>query len=204
MVAYHTIVGSLTLFVTMLFFSQFVWRKTTSTHANHGTAALWTIAALTISNVVILPVRWDGALLMHIVPGIAFFGFGIAVFVTGTRLRDYGENRQMKRNHRKFAWWAGAMLILSLGTAFLMPAIRKSTIWWLPHLWVIAMQVGAFVPYCLGSWRFYKRRPGFMTWLWLGIALDVVMAISASTGLLPRMKSEQGAPWHSVLLLARR
>ena len=40
-----------------------------------------------------------------------------------------------------------------------------------------------------------------MTWLWLGIALDVVMAISASTGLLPRMKSEQGAPWHSVLFL---
>ena len=73
--------------------------------------------------------------------------------------------------------------------------------WWTKHLWVIAIQIAAFLPYCVGSYRFYKEKGRFMRWIATGIVLDCIMAITASTGMLPRMGSEQGAPWTSILFL---
>jgi|SRR3989344_686617 len=73
--------------------------------------------------------------------------------------------------------------------------------WWSKHLWVIAMQVVAFAPYCIGSRAFFKGRKHFMLWLAFGIVLDCIMAITASSGLLPRMNSNEGAPWASILFI---
>lgn len=73
--------------------------------------------------------------------------------------------------------------------------------WWVPHLRVIAVQIVAFVPYLIGSWRFYRGKGGFLGFIGLGVALDVLIAIVSSLGLLPRMAESQGAPWHSVLFI---
>jgi len=73
--------------------------------------------------------------------------------------------------------------------------------WWISHLWVIAVQIIAFIPYFVGSWRFYRGKNGFLALIGLGIILDAIIAFAASSGLLPRMREGQGAPWHSVLFL---
>ena len=73
--------------------------------------------------------------------------------------------------------------------------------WWTRHLWVVGMQITAFLPYCIGSCKFYRRKKHFMWWIGTGIVLNCIMAITASTGMLPRMSSEQGAPWTSILFL---
>lgn len=73
--------------------------------------------------------------------------------------------------------------------------------WWLYHLWVIGFQVAALICYAIGSYRFYKNKKKFMTFLTLGIVLDIIMAIGASSGILPRMQEAQGAPWSSPLFI---
>jgi hypothetical protein len=73
--------------------------------------------------------------------------------------------------------------------------------WWVRHLWLVGIQVVAFVPYIIGSSRFYRRKSGFMRWLAIGIALDVIMAITPFIVKLPRMEASQGAPWSSILFL---
>ena len=73
--------------------------------------------------------------------------------------------------------------------------------WWLYHLWVIGFQIAALICYAIGSYRFYKNKNKFMTFLTLGIVLDIIMAIGASSGILPRMQEAQGAPWSSPLFI---
>lgn len=73
--------------------------------------------------------------------------------------------------------------------------------WWQKHLWIIAMQVIAFIPYIVGSTRFYRRKNNFMVWIAIGIMLDIIMAITPFVVDLPRMESSQGAPWSSILFL---
>ena len=73
--------------------------------------------------------------------------------------------------------------------------------WWLYHLWVIGFQIAALTCYAIGSYRFYKKKKKFMMFLTLGIVLDIVMAIGASSGALPRMQEEQGASWSSPLFI---
>ncbi|MBU1202802.1 hypothetical protein KKH39_02035 [Patescibacteria group bacterium] len=73
--------------------------------------------------------------------------------------------------------------------------------WYLAHLWVIGIQVIAFLPYLIASVRFYQNKGHFMLWLTIGICLDIVMAVSASSGSLPRMNSTDQAPWHSLLFI---
>ncbi len=73
--------------------------------------------------------------------------------------------------------------------------------WWLYHLWVIGFQVAALICYAIGSYRFYKNKDKFMIFLTLGIVLDIIMAIGASSGVLPRMEEGQGAPWASPLFI---
>jgi len=63
------------------------------------------------------------------------------------------------------------------------------------------IQIVAFIPYAIGSWRFYTHKSRFLFSIGLGIALDALMALSASFGWLPRMQSDQGAPWDSVLFV---
>ncbi len=74
--------------------------------------------------------------------------------------------------------------------------------WWIKHVWVIVMQLVAFIPYLIGSYKFYKGKRHFMPFIITGIAMDVVIAIVASSGKLPRMESSQGAPWGSPLFIA--
>ena len=78
---------------------------------------------------------------------------------------------------------------------------REVPMWWLGHLWVIAIQILAFVPYAIGSRAFYKHEKHFRRWLAAGIVMDIFMAITASTGILPRMSPGQGAPWASAFFL---
>jgi len=73
--------------------------------------------------------------------------------------------------------------------------------WWLYHLWVIGFQIAALVCYGIGSFRFYKNKKNFMKFLTLGIILDIVMAIGASSGALPRMEEGQAAVWTSPLFI---
>jgi hypothetical protein len=73
--------------------------------------------------------------------------------------------------------------------------------WWLYHLWVIGLQVTALICYAIGSYRFYKNKDKFMLFLTLGILFDIIMAIGASSGILPRMQESQGAPWSSPLFI---
>lgn len=77
----------------------------------------------------------------------------------------------------------------------------ENSSWWMPHLWVIAIQLAAFVFYFLGSRRFYNLEEGWLKFVGLGILSDIFIAVGASSGLLPRMAENQGAPWHSVLFL---
>ena len=73
--------------------------------------------------------------------------------------------------------------------------------WWLSHLWIILIQIIAFVPYVIGSRKFYKNQSDAMLFIGIGILLDVAIAISASSGILPRMSDGQEAPWQSVLFI---
>lgn len=73
--------------------------------------------------------------------------------------------------------------------------------WWLYHLWVIAFQIAAFICYAIGSYRFYQNKKKFMRFLTWGIVLDIIMALGASSGILPRMQVEQSAPWSSPLFI---
>ena len=73
--------------------------------------------------------------------------------------------------------------------------------WWIYHLWVIAFQIAALVSYAIGSYYFYKNKKNFMKFLTLGIILDIIMAIGASSGALPRMEAGQGAVWSSPLFI---
>ncbi len=73
--------------------------------------------------------------------------------------------------------------------------------WWQRHLVIIGMQIIAFVPYIVGSRRFYQNKDKFMTWISLGILLDILMAISPFIFELPRMESNQSAPWNSALFI---
>ena len=73
--------------------------------------------------------------------------------------------------------------------------------WWIYHLWVIGFQIAALTCYAFGSYRFYKNMKNFMKFLTLGIILDIIMAIGASSGLLPRMEESQSAVWTSPLFI---
>ena len=73
--------------------------------------------------------------------------------------------------------------------------------WWYKHIWIIAMQVIAFIPYIVGSHGFYRGKKNFMYWLALGLFLDAVMAIAPMIFRLPRMEASQGAPWGSLLFI---
>lgn len=73
--------------------------------------------------------------------------------------------------------------------------------WWVYHLWVIGFQVAALTSYAIGSYRFYKNIRNFMKFLTLGILLDIIMAIGASSGALPRMEAGQTAIWTSPLFI---
>ncbi len=73
--------------------------------------------------------------------------------------------------------------------------------WWQKHLAIIAMQIIAFIPYIIGSRKFYKWKRGFMPWIAIGISLDIIMAITPFVVELPRMESKQGAPWSSPLFI---
>ena len=73
--------------------------------------------------------------------------------------------------------------------------------WWLYHVWVIGFQVAGLVCYAIGSYRFYKNKKNFMIFLTLGIVFDIIMAVGASSGFLPRMEESQGAPWASPLFI---
>jgi len=73
--------------------------------------------------------------------------------------------------------------------------------WWLYHLWVIGFQIAGLISYSIGSYRFYKNIKNFMKFLTLGIILDIIMAIGASSGLLPRMEETQAAVWTSPLFI---
>ena len=73
--------------------------------------------------------------------------------------------------------------------------------WWIYHLWVIGFQIAALSCYAVGSYRFYKNIEGFMKFLTLGIILDIIMAIGASSGALPRMEASQSAVWTSPLFI---
>lgn len=74
--------------------------------------------------------------------------------------------------------------------------------WWTRHLFLIGMQIAAFVPYFIGSKRFYKREDNFMRWLAIGIILDLIMTFTPFLVKLPRMQENQGAPWSSILFIA--
>lgn len=78
----------------------------------------------------------------------------------------------------------------------------ENTHWYLAHIWVILLQIITFLPYMIASIRFYRHQDHFMTWLAIGICLDIILAIAASTGSLPRMSQSDGAPWHSLLFIA--
>lgn len=71
--------------------------------------------------------------------------------------------------------------------------------WWIYHLWVIVFQIAALTFNAVGCFRFYKNLKGFMKFLTLGIILDIIMAIGASSGTLPRMESGQSVVWTSPL-----
>lgn len=73
--------------------------------------------------------------------------------------------------------------------------------WWQKHLVIIGIQIIAFIPYVLGSYKFYKTKKNFMGWLAIGIILDITMAILPFVIELPRMEGNQGAPWSSILFL---
>ncbi len=73
--------------------------------------------------------------------------------------------------------------------------------WWIYHLWVIGFQIAALACYGVGSYRFYKNIKGYMKFLTLGIILDIIMAIGASSGALPRMEASQSAVWTSPLFI---
>ena len=73
--------------------------------------------------------------------------------------------------------------------------------WWIYHLWVIVFQIAALACYAVGSYRFYKNMKGFIKFLTLGIILDIIMAIGASSGALPRMESGQSVVWTSPLFI---
>jgi len=73
--------------------------------------------------------------------------------------------------------------------------------WWIYHLWVIVFQIAALVSYAIGSYYFYKYKKNFMKFLTAGIILDIIMAIGASSGALPRMEGGQGAVWSSPLFI---
>lgn len=74
--------------------------------------------------------------------------------------------------------------------------------WWISHLWVIGLQIAAFIPYIIGSHRFYHNKPNFMLWLIIAVILDVIMTITASSGILPRMHDNQTIPTSSILFIA--
>jgi len=78
----------------------------------------------------------------------------------------------------------------------------KNTSWYLAHLWVIVLQLITFLPYMIASIRFYKYKDHFVRWLAIGIALDVFLAVAASTGSLPKMSQNDTAPWNSLLFVA--
>jgi len=73
--------------------------------------------------------------------------------------------------------------------------------WWIYHLWVIGFQISALACYAVGSYRFYKNTKSFMKFLTLGIILDIIMAMGASSGALPRMEASQSAVWTSPLFV---
>jgi|AntRauTorckE6833_2_1112554.scaffolds.fasta_scaffold09062_5 hypothetical protein len=73
--------------------------------------------------------------------------------------------------------------------------------WWYKHLFIIGLQIIAFIPYIIGSYRFYKRRNNFMIFLTIGIILDIIMTFAPFIYSFPRMEESQGAPWSSPLFL---
>ena len=73
--------------------------------------------------------------------------------------------------------------------------------WWQKHLIIIAMQIIAFIPYIIGSRKFYQGKQNFMGWIAFGISLDIMMALAPFIFELPRMESNQGAPWSSSLFI---
>lgn len=73
--------------------------------------------------------------------------------------------------------------------------------WWHKHLFIISLQIIAFIPYIIGSYRFYKGKSKFLGWIALGISLDIIMAILPFVYQFPRMEENQGAPWSSVLFI---
>ena len=77
----------------------------------------------------------------------------------------------------------------------------ESNPWYLAHLVVIAIQITALLPYLIASVRFYQKKKHFMTWLAIGICLDIFMALAASGGALPRMNPDDSTPWGSSLFI---
>lgn len=73
--------------------------------------------------------------------------------------------------------------------------------WWHKHLFIIGLQIIAFIPYITGSYRFYKGRDNFLGWIGLGIGLDIIMTILPFLYQFPRMEESQGAPWSSILFV---
>ena len=73
--------------------------------------------------------------------------------------------------------------------------------WWLYQIWVIGFQIEGLSSYKIGRYSFYKSKKNFMKFITLGIVLDIIMAIGASSGLLPRMAETQTAAWSSPLFI---
>lgn len=73
--------------------------------------------------------------------------------------------------------------------------------WWYKHLAIITMQIIAFIPYIIGSLKFYRYKNKFMGWIAVGISLDIMMALTPFIFTLPRMEDSQGAPWSSPLFI---
>lgn len=73
--------------------------------------------------------------------------------------------------------------------------------WWYKHLFVIGMQIIAFIPYIIGSRKFYQNKNKFMFWIAFGILLDLIMTFVPFIFTLPRMEDSQSAPWLSLLFI---
>lgn len=68
---------------------------------------------------------------------------------------------------------------------------------------LVILTIAAFLAYAKGSYIFYRFSPHqeYRYLILTGLSLDLVMGVTASTGMLPIMDSDLDAPWHSWLFV---
>ena len=69
------------------------------------------------------------------------------------------------------------------------------------HSWICILSIIALIFYFKGSYKFYKNQSGFFLWFGLGVFSDILMALVASTKIMPVLLPNEGIPYTSILFM---